>query len=369
MSGLSRREMLLGGAAMALPAFSQADEKARSILLPGPYRGKVVEVKRADSVENGKINRDAVRAMMERGMRELTGAKDEAEAWKRFFKPGDIVGIKPCLVGLPKAISQHETFLEVIRGLNLAGVPNKNIVIINRYKEELDNWKFEPPAGVTMNSSAPAYDDFQVDTKGYDTRCFVEFPRVMTGMDDKNPVHRRSHLCDIIPKLDKIVNVCCLKDHGSAGITMALKNMSHGFVNNVCRTHIAPENWCDVFIPTVVAMPQIRKRAVLHIGDALIAGYNGGPGGYGKNFRSWEHKALFFATDPTAMDRVGWRILDEKRVENGLPKLAESGIKLKDYGAEAFDFRQPEHILIAGRMGLGESDLKKIKHQVIELRA
>src|SRR5687767_8466311 len=122
---LSRREVLLGGAALALPMHSPDDKQDKKFLLPGPYRGKVIEVRRADSVEKGKINRDAVRAMMERGMCELTGAKDEAGAWKRFFKPGDVVGIKPCLVGLPTAFSQHETFLEIIRCLNLAGVPNK----------------------------------------------------------------------------------------------------------------------------------------------------------------------------------------------------------------------------------------------------
>ena len=367
---LSRREVLLGGAAFAFPMHSPEDKDDKKYLLPGPYRGKVIEVRREDSVQNGKINAEAVRVMMERGMRELTGAKEYADAWKRFFKPGDVVGIKPCLVGLPRAISQHETTLEIIRGLNLAGVPNKNIIIINRYKEELTNWKFDAvaPAGITFNSSAPAYDDFQTDTKGYDVTRYVEFPNVMTGMDPNNPVHRRSHLCDIIPKLDKIVNICCLKDHGSAGITMALKNMSHGFVNNVCRTHIPPDNWCDTFIPNIVAMPDIRRRAVLHIGDALVALYNGGPSGYAKTV--YDNKAMYFGTDPVAMDRVGWVALDKKRVEMGFPPIAQTGKKLIDpIGKEAFDFRQPEHILIGGRMGLGESDLKKIEHRIIELPA
>src|SRR5687768_6245369 len=96
----TRREVLLGGAALALPSLVQAQEANKKFTLPGPYRGKVVEVRREDSVQNEKINAEAVRAMMERGMMELTGAKEYAEAWKRFFKPTDVVGIKPCLVGL-----------------------------------------------------------------------------------------------------------------------------------------------------------------------------------------------------------------------------------------------------------------------------
>ena len=38
-------------------------------------------------------------------------------------------------------------------------------------------------------------------------------------------------------------------------------------------------------------------------------------------------------------------------------------------GGEAFDYRQPEHILIAAKMGLGEADLKKIDHRHFELKA
>src|SRR5438105_327987 len=179
----SRREVLFGGAALALPTPVLGEKQTQKFSLPGPHRGKVIEVQRADSVENGKINRTAVRAMIERGMMELTGATDETEAWKQLFKPGEVIGIKPCLVGLPIAISQHETFLEVIRCLNQAGIPNKSIVIINRYQEELDNWKFEAPEGVTFASSAPAYDDEQVNVSGYDISTYAEFPKVMTGMD------------------------------------------------------------------------------------------------------------------------------------------------------------------------------------------
>ena len=56
---------------------------------------------------------------------------------RRFFQPGDVVAVKVSPVGRPLAISQPETLLEVFRGLNLAGVPNKDIVLFNRYKEEI----------------------------------------------------------------------------------------------------------------------------------------------------------------------------------------------------------------------------------------
>jgi hypothetical protein len=144
--------------------------------------------------------------------------------------------------------------------------------------------------------------------------------------------------------------------------------MSHGFVNNVCRTHIdAGSNWCGTFIPAIVAMPRIRKKVVLHIGDGLIGTYDGGPGSWNPHFKTWEYRSLLFATDPVAMDRIGWEILDKKRVEAGLPKLAETGIKATNPGFEQFDHRQPEHVLLAAQAGLGEANLAKIAHTQIKL--
>src|SRR5438309_988922 len=135
-SRFSRRQLLAGGAGLFLPPLLPELESANGI--PGPYKGQLVEVRRSDSVDGDDINRDAVRAMMDEGMRALTGSKEEADAWKRFFKPSDIVGIKLCLVGNPYSVSQPETVNEVIRGLNLAGVKNENIVLINRYA-----WEYE----------------------------------------------------------------------------------------------------------------------------------------------------------------------------------------------------------------------------------
>src|SRR5205807_2414425 len=125
-------------AAFALPAISGGDAAAAEepLAIPGPYRGRVVQVSHSTSVVDGAVRRDAVRTMMERGMRALTGAPDEAAAWKRFFKRGDVVGVKVCPVGYPRAITQPETILEVFRGLNLAGVPNEDIVLFNRYELE-----------------------------------------------------------------------------------------------------------------------------------------------------------------------------------------------------------------------------------------
>ncbi len=55
-------------------------------------------------------------------MKELTGATDAVEAWKHFFEPGDVVGIKVVPNGQPEAHSSFEIVLEVIEKLKAAGV-------------------------------------------------------------------------------------------------------------------------------------------------------------------------------------------------------------------------------------------------------
>ena len=121
--------------------------------------------------------------------------------------------------------------------------------------------------------------------------------------------------------MNKIVLLPVLKDHGSAGVTGALKNMSHGLVNNVCRSHNTPDtNVCNQFIPQVVAHPIIRKKCVLHIMDGIKGVYQGGPSASRPEW-TWENNALLFATDPVAMDHVLWRQIDAKRKEKGLPPV------------------------------------------------
>ncbi len=372
---LTRREAIAALAAMAMPVTCAADtrDSAAPYALPGRYRSRVVQVTHPGSVVDGAVQRDAVRGMMERGMRALTGAPDEAAAWKRFFKPGDVVGVKVAPVGYPHAISQPETLLEVFRCLNLAGIPNTDIVLFNRYEEEILQCGYDKILPMGVKWAAPSFraEGTQTGLEGYDPTAYVEMERVMPSVDPKDPVNHRSHLSMVASRqVTKIVNVCALKDHASAGLTMALKNMSHGFVNNVCRSHADHEtNWCDTFIPTVVAMPRIRQKVVLHICDGLVGCFDGGPGVWNPHFRTWEYRSLFFGTDPVAMDRVGWSILDAKRAAEGLPLLAQTGMAATNPGHEQFDRRQPEHVLLAGQAGLGEADLKRIDWRRLTLNA
>jgi uncharacterized protein (DUF362 family) len=199
---------------------------------------------------------------------------------------------------------------------------------------------------------------------------------VNSGDDPKDDRNFRSHLGLLVTKrVNKLVMLPCLKDHGSAGVTGALKNISHGSVNNVARSHSTPEtNVCNQFIPNVVNHPILRKKVVLNIMDGITGIFNKGPFGNIPEF-AWQYNALLFATDPVAMDRVEWNIIDAKRKEKNLPPVAATGrIALDPLNNEGFDVRQPQHITLAANLGLGFAEFKSprgrrfsINHQVVNL--
>jgi hypothetical protein len=359
--------------------------------IPGPYPGRVIEVRDSQMIKNDVKNREAIHQAVTRGMMELTRATDAVEAWRSFFEPGDVVGVKMNPVGNPLANSSSELMLEVIAGLKAAGVKTNDVVVFERYRDEFVGAKMHEavPDGVAWTGLGIAYNGKQIDINGddeksgdlnrvtgYDPDEFMVMELVMGGLDPKDDRTRRSHLGLLVTRrVNKLVLLPVLKDHGSAGVTGALKNMSHGLVNNVCRSHSTPDtNVCNQFIPQVVNHPIIRRKCVLQIMDGIKGVYQGGPAAR-RPVWTWENNALFFATDPVAMDHVAWRYVDAKRKEKGLPPVAAAGrTGLDPLKTEGFDIRQPQHIPLAAHLGLGIFDFdsprgkkNSIQHQVVNL--
>ena len=333
--------------------------------MPGPFPGVVVGVGHPASIVNGAYQAEPVRKMMERGMTSLTGAPSWTEAWRSFFEKGDVVAIKVCPVGGPTLSSDATVLHNILDGLKEAGVTAKDVIIYNRYRQEtlaakIDQWV---PQGVRQEYASEAYNNVQLDMDNYDRDHYMEMSLIKPGENWSEPHFRRSYVAKTITqRVNKFVNLCVLKHHQSAGVTVALKNMSHGMVNNVNRSHLTPTlNACGIFIPSVVALPAIREKAVLHICDAIKASYHGGPGARPQFV--WEHKNMYFATDPVALDKTGWKIIDAKRAEVGMASIALS----KPDRASTFLNCQVEHIEIAGSLGLGVFDDAKIQVKRIAL--
>ena len=347
-----------GVESLAMAACSVSKTDASKLRMPGLYPGRVVSVENPGVLVSGRYQAGPVQQMMRRGMTELTGADSWVDAWRLFFEPGDVVGIKLNPVGQPLVKSDATVVREIIAGLKAAGVRNKDIVAYDRYRDQFfqagyDKWL---PEGVRTSYAADHYETIQLGMDGYDPDHYLDMALTLPGYGIDDARARRSFAARFITRqVNKLINVPVLKDHQSAGVTLALKNMSHGLVNNVCRSHSSSSlNACNTFIPAVVSLPVIRNKAVLHILDGVKGVYDGGPGA--RQQFVWENRSLYFATDPVALDHVGWEVIDAKRVSVGMKKLFES----PPDKFSTFVHRQPEHVEIAGALGLGVWDRDKI---------
>ncbi len=298
---------------------------------PGLYPGHVVEVRNPRMYHNGNRDRAAIKATLDKGLKELTGATDAVEAWKHFFEPGDVVGIKVVPNGQPEAHSSFEIVLEVINKLRAVGIKTSDIFVYDRFRAELMQAGYHEilPAGIRWGGLDPEGDQYKLDfpsfsndpIAGFDHDTFVWMDLIDYGSDPKDDRKFRSHLGKLVTKtVNKIVAIPVLKDHGSAGVTGALKNMSHGSVNNVNRSHSTPfTNVCNQFIPTMASHPIVRQKFVLQIMDGIRAIYQGGPFSREEGRFAWDCNTLLFATDPVALDHVEWDIVDAQRTRKTCP--------------------------------------------------
>jgi hypothetical protein len=115
-------------------------------------------------------------------------------------------------------------------------------------------------------------------------------------------------------------------------------------------------------------LPVIRSKVVLNVLDGTQAVFDGGPGPSPQT--TWAHKTLYFATDPVAMDRVGWDAIDAKRHAMGLIPVAAARFEVPSPASAVsapLPLRQPQHIELAAAAGLGVFERAHLQHERIAL--
>src|SRR5262249_13600055 len=127
--------------AVAAAVVRQAEPNTLGV--PGPWPGRVVEVKNPAMIVNGNKSRAAIKATLDKGLMELTGADDGVAGWRRFFEPGDVVGIKVVPNGYPNHPTEPELVLEVIEGLKSAGVKLTDMVVYDRFRGEFMDARYQ----------------------------------------------------------------------------------------------------------------------------------------------------------------------------------------------------------------------------------
>jgi uncharacterized protein (DUF362 family) len=347
------------------------------LAMPGLFPGRVVEVFHSNAIVSRRVSQPAVHAMMDEGMKALTGASGAKDAWARFVAPSDVVAIKVNPSGVPRTTTSIPLLREVIQALNSIGVPNKNIVVYDRNSNQLEvigyhalvppgirvvgldqRWSVKGTAGLNARGST-------LNGDGYD-------PDVYCEMDCFGERETRSYLASVVAtEANKIINLPCLKEHNASGVTGCLKNLAYGSFNNVARTHVDPKTYTDPIIAVMCTTAPLRTKAVLHIMDGMCAVYHSGPFAWNPEF-VWEVKTLLIGTDPVAVDRVELEIVEQKRRDVGVPSLWDRKPEhlgtSADMQRSAFKnpfYRAPGHIKTASELGLGTWELNQIDHRRI----
>ncbi len=373
-----------------------------SLGCPGPYPSRVVEIHNPAVLVGSTPSPPEVQRMMATGMQKLVGSDDDVEAWRRFFQPGDRVGIAVPPLAQAGARAPVALLYAVISGLKSAGVRLSDILVFGRFKSEFIQAGYPQivPWGIhwECSSAMPEPEQLELDGQlprrmrraresrvaGYDPDHYRELQFCAPEHDPTDDRRYRSHVSRIVTqKVDKVVSLPELRDDPCAGVALSLQYLACSLVNNVARRYVSPRasngyqavNNCGTFIPAIVSLEAIRGKTVLHILDGLLGAYDGSPSQGGKTPATWEQKSLFFATDPVAVDHVGLHVIDEQRQANNLPLIAGDRLPnivqlAKNQSSASSRIRhlqQPEHIFLAGRLGLGTWDINHLEYQRLEI--
>ena len=264
------------------------------------------------------IAADAVKQMLDAAIVELTGIGDTQGAWRTLFDPTERIAIKVNTIG--RYTTSVPLAYAVAEKLQAIGVAAENIVIFDRTTGELER------AGYPINEDGP----------GVRCRATADY------RESREVAGTPQRLSDILLDCDALINLPLLKQHGFAGLSLAMKN-HYGSIDRPSTLHF---DHCAPGIAALNTLPEIRDRTRLIIGDALrMCPFN------------WDQavvgNALLMSFDPVAHDYVGMQILTDWLSANG--------------GNPAAVIGQAGHLAAAAALGLGTDDPANIDWRELTL--
>ena len=286
---------------------------------------KVVIASHSEAVKGVKVNAEIARDLVNSGIMQFTGQTTVGDAWASVLpglSPGDLVTIKVNCIN--RSLPSHPEVADaIVTGLMAAGVKENNIIIWDRANHELTG------CGYKRNTGKTGVRCFGTDERGW-------------GYDKHVRLAGKSvRLSKILTSSDHIINVPVLKDHGTSGVTLSMKN-HYGSVDRPGSLH---GGQCDLYIGELNNVPEIRDKTRFVVLDGLLGIYQGGPGGQPQ----FVYNSVIMSQDPVALDYQGWKILEDERQKHGraLP--------------------QPRHIKTAAGLGLGTSDPNNIHVEMLSV--
>ena len=283
-----------------------------------------------------------IKATLDRGLNELTGADDAVDAWRKFFEPGDVVGIKVVPNGHPgphlvRAGARGHRRAEV------GGRQDEGHVRLRPLSRRVPRGRLsEDPARrhrlgrPDRRCRGPDQLDYRRSGNdpiaGYDPDEFVSMDLVGHGDDPKDDRKYRSHLGKLVTQAGQQDRRLPVPEGPRLGRRHRGPE-EHEPRAGEQRRPLAQQR------PTPTSATSSSRRWSATRSSArssscrswtASAGSTRAGRSAAKPEWTWEYNALLLATDPVAMDHVEWDIIDAKRKERGCPPSAPSASSASD---------------------------------------
>ncbi len=321
----TRREVLCAAAAASLgslPLSAQdalspaATQPARPSPLQAPWwlnfepqRSRVVEIRSAKVLHGSSLDSLELEAMIRRAITALTRTRTHQEAWQSILGDARRIVIKFNRVGAETLRTTDTLARVLVSDLGVAGYAAERIALV----------EVPPYIASDLQTREPS--------PGWGTAIAVG--------DYAEP------LANYLLEADAVINVPFLKTHQIAGMSGALKNLSHAVIRHPARYH---SNGCTPFVGQVVGSVEVSSRLKLNLTNALRVVVDRGPDAREEDLVGCG--GLIVGFDPVAVDSIGLGLLSVERRRKGLGGT----------------LRAP-HLLAAGEDGVGRwrpSDIDRI---------
>ncbi len=123
----------------------------------------------------------------------------------------------------------------------------------------------------------------------------------------------KQELARNLTTVDAIINVPFLKTHHIAGMSGAMKNISHAIIRHPGHCH---DNGCTPFVGNIIGHPTVSRIVKLNVVNALRVVLQNGPEARQGDIADYGH--LLVGVDPVAVDVVGRERIMVLRRKNGL---------------------------------------------------
>lgn len=274
--------------------------------------------------------------MLDSVVKKLSGTPGTKDAWGRIAGSGDVVGILLDLSD-PKLRTSKSMVKAVTRGLISAGVKKNDIIIWAPTARKLMS------AGFKINWTSSGIRCVGADQLGYDGRKAYRLKGGNFGGVSLPMSKLVTSVCKVI------INLSVLRDHPTFGCYLAIPNMVMSSLKGSSNLLKYPGGY--PVLGDIASWP-IMKKFVLHIIDGTSATYAGKAAAGGGT--SWKPGVIMGATDPVALDRMGFAMIETKRRKSGISLIINSK-------------RKPRYIWTAATHGAGRASVEKINEVKIKL--